>query len=106
VNIDTGTFSAITAETTMLREHSRRAAPGRHRRPPKPRGWRSPRPLDGYWDGGYVTAMTEIASLAAAELARTGSAAETLGSVVTAATAAAEVYNAGAVPAEWLDNDG
>ena len=37
MNVDTDTFSAITAVSAMLRKHAERAAPGRHRRPRRQR---------------------------------------------------------------------
>ena len=64
MNVDTGTFSAITAEAVMLRQHAERAAPGHHRRP---RRQRQPgehpgpeRGLDRWWRAGYARAMQEV----------------------------------------------
>ena len=72
MNVDTDTFSAISAEAEMLRKHAERAAPGRHRRPPRPAGWRRPwTPGDGMWWGGHVTAMQEIVDQANAAYERT-----------------------------------
>jgi hypothetical protein len=106
VNVDTGTLSAITAEAAMLREHAQRQAPGRHRRPPKPRGWRSPRPLESFWQAGYVTGMTEAWRAAQETLIRTRDPAEAVEAVLAVAIAAGEVYEAGSVPPEWLgDNE-
>lgn len=61
MNVDTGTFQALTAETAMLRE---RAARGRHRAPRK----RQQRPYEPpthirFWESGYDMAMYEIGTL-------------------------------------------
>jgi hypothetical protein len=53
MNVDTGTFSAISAESAMLRKHAERPTPGRHRRQRKPgTPQRRERPLDRFWRGG------------------------------------------------------
>lgn len=64
MEVNTGQFAAITAETGMLREHAARQAPGRHRRP---RPQRRPgehadpeRGMDRWWRGGYARAMQEV----------------------------------------------
>jgi hypothetical protein len=105
MNVDTCTFAAISAESAMLRKHAERAAPGRHRRQRKPgTPQRRERPLDGFWRGGYVTAMTEIFDLIGAELDRTGGdCAQVVRSVTQVAYAANELYHAEGFPQAWAE---
>jgi hypothetical protein len=120
VNVDTGTFSAISAEAEMLRRHAGRAAPGRHRRP---RRQRQPgehagpeRGMDRWWRGGYAAAMAEVL-IAMSEAVETADAAAGDGqgasgeqtrraaaeAAYAVAEAAVELYNADTMPASWLD---
>jgi hypothetical protein len=97
VNVDTGTFQALTAETAMLRE---RAARGRHRAPRKrqPRRY-SPPPHIQWAEVGYDVAMQEIGGLMA-DLHESGSGrAGTLAAV--AAVVAGRLELAGP-EADWL----
>lgn len=61
MNVDTGTFQALTAETAMLRL---RATRGRHRAPRKrqPRAYQPPAHLR-FWEAGYDVAMYEVGTL-------------------------------------------
>ena len=116
MNVDTGTFAAITAESAMLRQHAERAAPGRHRRPRRQRQPGEPltpdRPLDGFWRAGYSVAMSEILramsdavdtadARADATVDQTRHAAAQAAFAV--ARAAVELFHAEGVPASWLD---
>ncbi len=104
MKVDTGQFSAITAETVILREHAQRAAPGRHRRPPRPRSWRRPwLPNDGMWWGGYAMAMREVIEQANAAHERTGSVAAVLSDVLGLAEGIIRLQDCDSVPAAWLD---
>ena len=131
MNVDTDTFSAITAESAMLRERAQRAAPGRHQRPRKPLqpGQRGPeRGLDRWWRAGYAAAMGDILAvmgeaaehaeaLAGDEDARRGRMvtaggqadrlrATVLSAVLAVAEHATEVYETDTVPADWTAGDG
>ena len=116
MNVDTDTFSAITAESEMLRKHAERGAPGRHRRP---RRQRQPgehpdpeRGLDRWWRAGYAQAMQEIL-IAMGEAVETADADAdaTVGqtrhaaaqSAFAVAEAAVELYNNDVFPASWPD---
>jgi hypothetical protein len=117
MEVDTDTFSAISAESEMLRKHAERAAPGRHRRP---RRQRQPgehltpdRPLDGYWRAGYSVAMSEILRAmsdavdtadahADATIDQTRRAAAE--AALAVASAAVELYHRDTIPPSWLDS--
>lgn len=120
MNLDTDVFSAITAESEMLRKHAERAAPGRHRRP---RRQRQPgehpdpeRGMDRWWRAGYARAMQEIliamhqaveTADAAAGDGQGASVAQTRRAAAEAAyavaEAAVELYNNDVFPASWTE---
>jgi hypothetical protein len=122
VNVDTGTFAAISAESAMLRKHAERAAPGRHRRP---RRQRQPgehanpdRGLDRWWRAGYARAMQEIL-IAMAQAVETADAAAGDGpgasgdqtrraaaeAAYAVAEAAVELYHNDTMPASWAKEE-
>jgi hypothetical protein len=116
VNLDTDVFSAITAESEMLRKHAERAAPGRHRRPRRQRQPGEPltpdRPLDGYWRAGYAVAMSEILRAMSDAVDTADARADAIvdqtrraaaEAALTVAAAAVELYNNDTVPASWTD---
>ena len=121
MNVDTDTFSAISAEAEMLRRH---AARGRHRAPrkPEPGQRRSDKGrARWWWRAGYAAAMGEVitvmgeagmsdealptadpdARLTVAEAGRARTAA--LMGVLAFAEGVRELYYADGVPPGWAD---
>jgi hypothetical protein len=102
VNVDTGTFAAITAETAMLREH---AARGR-RRATGPRERRPWRPMDGYWWGGRAAGMRDLLELAG-DMAQTATSARpVLAAILDMAEGVAELQDIEVPPSEWSGEAG
>ena len=68
----------------------------------------TPACLDGYWNGGYVAAMGEIATVLKDELGRTSDdCRQVLKSVAAVVDTAREVYYLDSLPPEWLtEGDG
>ena len=115
--IDTGTFSAITAEAEMLRGRARRG----HRRasPGQPRP-RRVSVVEQWHAAGYARAMQEILIVMneAAEHAEASQSgrlvtagaqadqlrAAVLSAVLAVAEAAVELYHADNVPADWVED--
>jgi hypothetical protein len=102
VNVDTGTFAAITAETAMLRQH---AARGRHRAPrPRPRQpWR---PMDGYWWGGRAAGMRDLVDLANEVAETAATAGPVLAAVLDMALGVIELQDIEEPPADWSGEAG
>ena len=107
MNVDTGTFAAVTAETEMLR---RRVA--RHRRRPASN---QPRPrrvsvVEQWHAAGYARAMQEVLIVMgeAADRAEAAQAdqlrAAVLGAVLSVAESAVELYHADTMPAAWAED--
>jgi hypothetical protein len=116
VNVDTGTFSAITAESEMLRKHAERAAPGRHRRPRRqrqPGAHADPdRGMDRWWRAGYARAAQEILiamheAIDTADAHADATVDQTRHAAAQAAFAVAEavveLYHRDTIPPSWLD---
>lgn len=106
MNVDTGTFAAITAETAMLRE---RAARGRHRataRPPRPR---RPSVVEAWHAAGYDAAMRDVLDVMneAAEHAEAAQPdqfrAIVLSAVLAVAEHAVEMHETDTVPPGWAE---
>lgn len=94
MNVDTGTFEAITAERDLLSAQLRR---GRHRAARKP--WR---PVDGFWWSGRADAYQSVIQTAGAMLSSTDDDyRETLRAVLTLATAGMELQEDDYPPGDW-----
>jgi hypothetical protein len=110
VNVDTGTFSAITAEAAMLRERA-----GRHRRPrksadPGQRGRRRESPVEAWHQAGYARAMQEVLIVMNEAADRAGDCqpgqmrAAVLDAVIAVAEHTVELHHADGVPPGWTDS--
>jgi hypothetical protein len=104
MQVNTGTFQAVTAETAMLRQRARR---GRHRAPRKPGTPQRYPPRRAWFDDGYHQAMADLSVIAGQVRSRAPvvTAGEVLDALMTAVQGTMEATWAREWLTAWEDGD-